>query len=170
MSEEKISFLKKYKYHLLSIGAPLLAYLFWETKNQFKNNKSILQNIIPLKKSESIARKQTIKNIKYDLFLYLENPQFPILEKYLGYKGHINIKFEINNKRPIHLDYLGDILSFKLNDKQYIPKVKNNRIILDEELLKQGENSLDIVFVSKYYNLNDKPIGLTYTYDQSNVI
>jgi hypothetical protein len=169
MTEDKPSFLKRNKYYIYSIAGPLISYLFYETRRQYESNKNFLHNTSPLKRSESILRSEIIKNIKYDLFLYLENPQIPTLKNYQGYKGHVMINFDLNTKRTIHLDYLGDIISFKLNNKQYFPKLRKNKLIISEDSLNYGENSIEVVFISKYSIYNDKVLGLSYTFDPNTV-
>jgi hypothetical protein len=169
MTDDKPSFFKRYKYYIYGIAGPLISYIFYETRRQYESNKNFLHNTTPLKRSESILRSEIIKNIKYDLFLYLENPQIATVERYQGYKGHIMINFDITNKRSIHLDYLGDIISFKLNNIQYFPKLRKNKLIISEDSLNLGENSIEIVFISKYSIYNDKVLGLSYTFDPNTV-
>jgi hypothetical protein len=166
--EENISFFQKYKYYII-YGSPIFCYLFYETSRQYENNKTFLHNTTPLTRLESIIRRENIKNIKYDLFIYLENAQIPTIKKYQGYKGHILINFNILNKKTIHLDYLGDIISFKLNNTQYFPKVYKNKITIQGDNLNIGENSIEILFASRYSVFNDKVLGLSYIFDPNNV-
>lgn len=96
-------------------------------------------------------RKQEVKELKYNLHFTIPK------EKPVAIKGEISIRFCLDAPQEVILDFREEaqkIKSVSVNGKTADYEFRKEHIILPENLIKQGENEVSILFIAGDQSLN----------------
>jgi len=161
---------KKYLKPLVyTLAGSAFFYMIYSIYKRFlKKNLCLMwgnKNPIPLSKIEAIHRGNLIENVKYNLFLQLK--EFPIYHLKKTYEGAISIKFDLNVLEDIFLDFSGSVLNVVINSKEISKNIRNHRIHLPKEYLKNHANNVYIRFENTFSNGDQ---GILYYTDEEDTV
>ena len=113
-------------------------------------NETPVEKFCNLNKTQAEARFASVKkgSISYDINL--------VLMKGTNYNGHVTIKFDINDKDSVFLQYVGTTFEFKTVNGKEVPKVEgsydylrhNGYLMIPKDLL-EDKNVVECSFGSE---------------------
>lgn len=106
---------------------------------------------IGVSKELAQLRKQEIKKLKYDLCFSIPD------QKSMSVEGDITIHFTLDSTQEIILDFREDASKIKavtVNGKQSAYKFQHEHILLPEEDIRKGENTVHLLFTAGDQSLN----------------
>ncbi len=102
-----------------------------------------------LTKEEAVKRSKAIKNVHYNLQLFLK-------KKSKKYSGKTEIQFAYQkSKDPLRIDFIGSIKNLQINNKKSDFQKNNFFILLPSKNLKEGKNTVHIEYENEYNHTGD---------------